>query len=322
MQFLGNGGDDDDDDIFVYTGGEQHVPFDMKRVRIAENVDTIPASTFHNREQLREVVGHNKIKKVEQEAFSNCPSLRRVMKMQGVIEIEKYAFYFCQALSYVDFEKLEMIGYRAFDHCSFLRSINMRSVRRVEECAFCFCFALTDVVFGEKLERIEPDVFNGCYSLRRIAIPLKYGLIGDNAFVYCNDLSRVDALDGRIHKTISSLHLDSWRNEMEEEIDRINLTLPNIRANDKTQPIRQWITTVLSKMEHYKSEHKILVKEAMTLLELALWKANLRENDGAAAAQEGVRVTRGQRKRKRNDRCITSGASIVIKNVLPFLALK
>jgi hypothetical protein len=60
----------------------------------------------------------------------------------------------------------------------------------------------------------------------------------------------------------------------------------------------------------------------MTLLELALWKANLHDADDAAAAQEGVRVTRGQRKRKRNDRCITSGASIVIKNVLPFLAVE
>jgi hypothetical protein len=35
-----------DDDIFVYTGGEQQVPRDVKRVRIAENIDTIPASTF------------------------------------------------------------------------------------------------------------------------------------------------------------------------------------------------------------------------------------------------------------------------------------
>ena len=30
-----------DDVVFVYTGGEQQVPRDVKRVRIAENVDTI-----------------------------------------------------------------------------------------------------------------------------------------------------------------------------------------------------------------------------------------------------------------------------------------
>jgi hypothetical protein len=75
-------------------------------------------------------------------------------------------------------------------------------------------------------------------------------------------------------------------------------------------------------MEHYRTEHQTLLNEAMTLLELALWKANLRENEAGYATQDGVRVTRGERKRKRNDRCITSGASIVIKNVLPFLALE
>src|SRR5210317_2006085 len=31
-------------------------------------------------------------------------------------------------------------------------------------------------------------------------------------------------------------------------------------------------------MEHYKAEHRILLKEAMKLLELTLWKAKLEEN--------------------------------------------
>ena len=44
----GGGGDGvgGGDDIFVYTGGEQRVPRDVKRVRIAENVDTILEETF------------------------------------------------------------------------------------------------------------------------------------------------------------------------------------------------------------------------------------------------------------------------------------
>ena len=75
------------------------------------------------------------------------------------------------------------------------------------------------------------------------------------------------------------------------------------------------VKRILNRIE----QHKVLVKEAMTLLELALWKANLHDD---AAAQGGAIVTRGQRKRARKDRCITSGASIVIKNVLPFLALE
>ena len=71
----------DDDDIFVYTGGEQQVPRDVRRVRIAENVDTIPAWKFSNCRQLIEVEGHEKIRKIEDGAFYGCHSLRRVSKM-------------------------------------------------------------------------------------------------------------------------------------------------------------------------------------------------------------------------------------------------
>ena len=85
-------GDDDvggGDDVFVYTGGDQEVPRDVRRVRIAENVDTIAARTFEECEQLIEVECHNKLKKIEDSAFSNCPCLRLLKKMTGVIEIEE-----------------------------------------------------------------------------------------------------------------------------------------------------------------------------------------------------------------------------------------
>ena len=63
------------------------------------------------------------------------------------------------------------------------------------------------------------------------------------------------------------------------------------------------------------------MKEGITLLELAVWKAKLGENEDNAA--EG-------RTKKDKDDCesiraqkrITCGADIVIKNVLPFLYLE
>ena len=110
---------------------------------------------------------------------------------------------------------------------------------------------------------------------------------------------------------------------MNDLINQINQDLPNTHADEKTALIRGWMRSVLDRIAHYKSEHRELLKEAMVLLELALWKANLDDNSGDdAAAQEGVRVTRRQRKRARKDRSITSGAGIVIKNVLPFLKLE
>ena len=107
---------------------------------------------------------------------------------------------------------------------------------------------------------------------------------------------------------------------MNYKINEINEILP---ANEKeeTGAIRQWIGAVNDQLDHYKSEHKKVLKEATTLLELALWKANLDDNEGGVVEREGVRTTRGQRKRARKEICVTSGADIVIKNVLPFLCL-
>ena len=107
---------------------------------------------------------------------------------------------------------------------------------------------------------------------------------------------------------------------MKEEIDRINQILPIfLDGSMKTQATRDCMQRVLLRLEHYEAEHNELLEEATTLLELSLWKANL---DRGSLDQEGIRMTRGQRKRARNEGYVTSGASIVIKNVLPFLELK
>jgi hypothetical protein len=180
-------------------------------------------------------------------------------------------------------------------------------------------------VFGEKLERIEINTFLDCTFLRRIAIPLKDNLLFyEYAFNSCENLSRVDTLAGGIHETISSLYLESWRNEMKDEIDRINQTLPS--TQEKTIAIQQWLARVLRRMEHYKSEHQILLKEAMTLLELALWKVKLLDKKG----EKNCGNLRQRRSRlwvkidaeaARKEHRVTCCASIVIKNVLPFLEL-
>ena len=336
---------DGDDDIFVYTGGEQRVPRDVKRVRIADNIDTIPAYIFDSCRQLKEVEGHDKLKKIEHHALNGCFSLRWISNMRGIREIEGWAFYNCYALSELESDKLEIIHHCAFGYCKSIRSINLPSIRRVGNSAFKRCEALTDAEFGKDLERIEGRAFLHC-PLRRIVIPLKDNLINQEIVVLdsddsgssqdyyggtfsgCNNLSRVDIVGG-IRETISSLHLESWRNKMHNRIDRINrvLSLPSTRGDAKTAAIQDWIRMVIRKMGDYKSLHKGILREAMTLLELALWKAKLLDaedeghsnDDNDEKKPKKVKIdTENARKQHR----VTCGASIVIKNVLPFLALK
>ncbi len=110
-------------------------------------------------------------------------------------------------------------------------------------------------------------------------------------------MKHVDLVEeGALHETIAALHLEDWRNDINEEIDSINFILPNASAGsssyddvdvgEKARVIRGWITSVLEKINYYKAEHeRILDQEVATTLELFLQ------------------------------------AEIVMNNVLPFLAL-
>jgi hypothetical protein len=180
------------------------------------------------------------------------------------------------------------------------------------------------VEFGDKLETIiEDDVFKHCSSLRCVTLPLKGDIdIASDVFEDCANLSTVKLVGGSTKLSPLCTWIVGGRDDMKDKIHRINQVLSTTSSVGKTVVIRGWMRSAYRMMEHYKAKHKKLLKEATTILELALWKVNLEETDGGIVEQEGVRTTRGRRNRARKERCITSGASIVIKNVLPFLSLE
>ena len=310
----------DDDEIFVYMGGRQQVPHGVRRARIHKSVKIVPVRAFLSRTQLYYVEFHDGVEIIEEWAFHGCISLRGAIRLLGVKIIKASAFCNCNSLTDVEFgNKLESIESHAFNACSSLRKIRIPSVRTVGKWVFAWCDELSDVEFGEGLIARQEKTFLGCLKLKRVALPMKSGLIGQLVFSACEQLTTVDLVGG-IHQTVASLHMESWRSEMTGEINRINQTLPTITVG-KTETIQRWMESTIRQLDHYKSEHHKILKEATVLLELALWKANLGDNEGGQLKREGVRTTRGSRKRARKEICVTSGASIVIKNVLPYLQL-
>jgi hypothetical protein len=313
----------DHDEIFVYMGGEQQVPVDVSRVRIHKSVKIIPDNTFRHRRRLASVEFHDGVERIGRWAFHDCVSLRGV-KLLGVIVIEFRGFSNCEGLTDVDFgDKLETIEFGAFCDCESLTNIKMPSVRSIQGHAFSRCLRLTVFKLPEVLETIGDGAFYLCYCLQRIAMPLKRRMIAEHVFLGCENLTTVDlVLVGGTNKTISSLHLDRWRKEMNEEINRINQVLPTTSEGTKTHEISQWIDSVIQRLEHYKAVHHALLMEAMTLLELALWKAKIHYQEKETF--EGVKTSRKNKidvQSERGEGRVTCGADIVIKNVLPFLQL-
>ena len=310
----------DEEMIFVYMGGNQRVPNGVRRAKIHKSVKNIPRGAFQYRYQLIYVEFHDGVEIIEKDAFYGCRSLMGPIQLLGVKIIKYRAFVNCFRLTDVIFgDKLETIEQFVFNSTP-LKKIRIPSVRTIEEYAFSFCKELTDVECGGALETLQEGAFHSCPKLKRIALPLKGGMIEDRAFRQCPELATVDLVGGGIHNTVASLNLDSWRSEMNNEIIRISQTLPTTDERRMGGEIQRWLRRVISQFDYYKTAHKALMKEAATLLELALWKANLDVNGGDSLERERHR-TRGQRKRARKEICVTSGASIVIKNVLPFLQL-
>jgi len=155
-------------DVFVYMGGEQVVPEDVRHIIIDRSVNIILRGAFRYRTHLLSVEMHEDVEKIEEFAFDNCHSLTG-MKLLGVTEVEQFAFFSCDRLSEVEFgDKLKIIGINAFSGCP-IRSMKLPSIRTIEHGAFNNCLQLTEVEFGSYLERIVYDSFIHCHNLRRIA---------------------------------------------------------------------------------------------------------------------------------------------------------
>ncbi len=85
---------EDDDDVFVYMGGDQEVPRNVRRVRIHKSVKIIPARTFSNRRQLIYVEFHDEIEIIVKYAFVCCSFWR--IELLGVKVIGVSAFSRCK----------------------------------------------------------------------------------------------------------------------------------------------------------------------------------------------------------------------------------
>ncbi len=264
---------------FTYTG-EEDIPDDATHIFI--RVRVVPEAAFSGHPSIVEVICHEDVEKIEEDAFVDCSRLRRVI-MPGVLFVENGAFTYCEALMHVECDKLEIIEGNAFFGCTSLSSIDLPSVKIIGEKAFDDCAVLKYAKFGDKLETIEDRAFIDCPSLERITIPLKDGIItADEIFAECIKLNHIDLADGELHETIDALHLEDWKNDMNDKIDSINRILPNTSAarynyftdetdfGEKGLVIRRWIRSVLRKITDYKAEHQLLLSKAANTLQLVL----------------------------------------------------
>lgn len=316
---------------YIYRGGR--IPRRIRRrvthVIVHRSVREIETHSFNHCPILTDVDFHDGVDRIALRAFAFCPQLRGVLRLPGVRYIGERAFYACFSISGLEFgDELDFIGSRSFQACSSIEHIHIPSGRIIGWMAFYDCISLPFIDFPEDLESIGFEAFGGCISLRRFGIPLKHNMFRwRNSFNACNSLATINVV-GNTQRTVSLLSMDEWRNDMNEEIDRINQLLleidndnqiiPEARGERKSKTISRWFRRTCGRLEYYKAMHKMVVNEGLAIIDLALWTANLQSHP---LRREEER-TRGRRKRARTERKVTSNAAVVLQNALQFLTLE
>ena len=146
----------------------------------------------------------------------------------AVDTIHNYAFYKCQGIDTAIIGKsVVSIGEDAFWNCSGLTTLyfnadSCSALPHIYHNPFSACFSLTSLIIGDSVKRIPDYMMDGINSLANVTIGSAVKYIGENAFLDCSSLSRVN-YTGTIADWCG-IQFQSWGNPI--------LTAHNLFIND------------------------------------------------------------------------------------------
>ena len=244
---------------FEYTGIEktEDVPRDVKVIRVDSSVTEIEENTFQGCEYLKKVVFKEGLRKIGKYSFYNCKSLESITFPSTVTEIDYVAFCGCDNLKDVVLnEGMREIAARVFHDCSSLEHIALPStVTEIGRYTFFNCQRLREVELHEGIQMIGPEAFKNCSSLETFKFP--------------NLSTRLETI----------IHARKYV-DIEDKIDSIRGLVVERRGNelfvsDVESVTQRWRASkgTLDQIDRLLTYYEL--REATTLLELAMWKSKM-----------------------------------------------
>ena len=288
---------------FEYTGRWENVPKDVTIVRCRSSVKEVGREMFQDCKQLKKVVLNEGLKKIGFRSFYYCYQLEHINFPSTLIEVDVSALCGCHNLKDVVLnEGLQTIGETAFCSCRSLKSITFPStLTKIGNHTFYDCQNLREVVLNGTLKTIGRASFESCTLLERITIPLTVTDIGRRAFYDCQSLREVELHEGiqmigsEAFKNCSSLETFKFPNpstrldtiiqdgkyvDVENKIDEIRSIVERrgsemFISDKRLVQGRNWdiMKGILGRIDQIFTYYE--VKEATTLLELAMWKSKI-----------------------------------------------
>lgn len=127
--------------------------------------------------------------------MEHIDEIQRIVITEGVTNVGKMAFYCCPNLIMVTLPtSVKKLGEQAFAGCRALTQINLQSVEYIGFGCFYECLELVNVTLGDNLHTIADKAFYRCKSLGGITIPASVTSFGASVFTYCSSLAYVKIL--------------------------------------------------------------------------------------------------------------------------------
>lgn len=157
---------------------------------IPGTVTDIGKSAFAGCSKLAEAVLPGSVTYLGANAFYNCDGLTEMKIPSSVTFIEKSTFQDCDELKHVTVpSSVTVIEQSAFESCDKLLTAEIGG-GKINASAFKDCAKMTTATLGSNVRsNIEASAFQGCSSLRSIAIPDGVTKIAEYAFQGCSSLS-------------------------------------------------------------------------------------------------------------------------------------
>lgn len=118
---------------------------------------------------------------------------REIIIPDGITEIAKNAFYGNKKTKSVIIpNRIEIIGSRAFSHCTALQTVKITDVHIIAPYAFSGCSSLRDIFLPDNtMVTITYGAFKGCTSLKDFRVPKGVRKISPGAFCKCWGLESI-----------------------------------------------------------------------------------------------------------------------------------
>jgi len=285
----------------------------LQEVVLNEGLKKIVREAFNSCHSLQTITLPSTLIELGVGAFYNCTRLNKVVLNEGPKIIGPQVFSKCTSLSSINLPStIVEIGVKAFFGCSHLKMILLNDgLKRIWSDAFGECTSLKCINLPFTITKIDPSAFSGNNSLIEVLINENIQDLGANSFNVkilpcaelqplassCRNLQRFKfaSLSARLETIIQR----GYWSEIEDKIDANLLDGVIERSGDgelfiSRAVIRQgnantWASVYQSLNQIARLISYYEMKEATSLVELALWKSKINQASDATN-REACRV--------------------------------